>query len=51
VLRGATISVEDTGTYVAMPTTATTPVMMEIAQEYVIESDQDSGDLHEKDTV
>lgn len=42
--RRDTIAVEDTGTYVAMSPAATTVVGMEIAQEYAIESDQESGE-------
>ncbi len=42
--RRSTVSIEDTGTYVVMSPTGTTPVAMELAQEYAIESDQESGD-------
>lgn len=46
-----TISIEDTGAYVAMAPTATTPVLMEIAQEFAIEVEQESDDHAEKDTI
>ena len=45
--RRSTIAVEDTGTYVVMSQAAATPVGMEIAQEYAIESDQDSSESDE----
>ncbi len=48
--RRATIAVEDTGTYVAMSPAATTPVAMEIAQEYAIDSDQESSIGNENTT-
>ncbi|WP_299657517.1 MFS transporter [uncultured Tateyamaria sp.] len=40
----ATIPVDETGSYVAMSQAATTPVAMEIAQEYAIESDLEGED-------
>ena len=42
--RRSAVPVEDTGTYVVMSPTGTTPVAMEFAQEYAIESDQESGE-------
>ncbi len=41
-------AVEDTGTYVAMSPASTTPVAMELAQEFAIESDQESGESDTK---
>lgn len=49
--RRATIAVEDTGAYVSMPQAGTTPVWMEIAQEYAIETEQENSDDAEKDTI
>ncbi|MEL6452000.1 MAG: MFS transporter [Pseudomonadota bacterium] len=40
----ATIPVDETGSYVVMSPAATTPVAMEIAQEYAIESDLEADD-------
>ena len=42
--RRPSVSVEDTGAYIVMSPTGTTPVAMELAQEYAIESDQESGE-------
>jgi MFS family permease len=47
----STIAVEDTGVYVAVAPTGATPVLMEIAQEFAIEADQESGEDGEKDTI
>ena len=46
----STVAIEDTGTYVVMSPAATTPVSMEIAQEYAIESDQESG-THDENAI
>ena len=42
--RRSSVRVEDTGAYIVMSPTGTTPVAMELAQEYAIESDQESGE-------
>ena len=49
--RRSTIAVEDTGAYVVMSPTATTPVAMEIAQEVAIEIDQETGESDEKASI
>ena len=49
--RRATIAVEDTGTYVVMSQASVTPVGMEIAQEYAIESDQESNEAEENAAI